>query len=68
MSTITKPKLTLVFETEDELMNFMATCSVLALKKTIPIPDSTKWKVDHVKSMGDYLQNVNKKIDELKGE
>jgi hypothetical protein len=60
------PTLTLEFQTEEEMIYFMAKCSVLGLSSELIIPEGTRWGVEYVSDKNTFLDGVNKKIDELK--
>jgi len=62
-----KPTMSLTFNEESELIEFMATCSVLGLKSTLIIPEGTMWQVENVQDRDTFFDMLNKRVEELKG-
>jgi hypothetical protein len=63
-----RPTLSLAFEKEEQMIEFMAKCSVLGLKGSLIIPEGTRWNVENVSDRDEFLNSVNNKVDEFNEE
>ena len=60
-----RPTVSLSFQTDTEMIEFMANCSVLGLKRTLIIPEGVMWEVDNVVDRDSFFETLNKRVDEL---